>query len=138
MKNNNNTTGAINTLTREAIPALLSLYDAAHPEDWVDASMTGSTISSAMALLRGAYGPATLRLLTAVAQEPGLVTKERMVELAPAAFAAAEDRDFAGNVITDFSTLLPEPYGFGLAIYRLSQLVPEVVRQQAAVKGARG
>lgn len=121
-----------------AVFDLLALYAQRFPEDRVDCDMRGNPISAARVLIVGAHGPAARRLLELVAQESGgPVTKERLVELSAVAFPAAEDRDFAGHIITNHSIILAEPHGFGIPMLKLAQLVP-VLLAQGVTNGTDG
>lgn len=91
----------------------------------VDCDMHGGSITDCDVLLHGAYGPAVMRLMNLVAEEPGPIGKERVNELAPVAFAQAQDVDFGGNVMRDYGLVLLEPYGFGVVTLALANLTIE-------------
>lgn len=92
----------------------------------VDFGMFGGAITRANVLLSGAYGPAVRRLLTLVmdryAGRAAEFGRAQLVALAPEAFAGAEDRDFGGNVMTDYSIFFQEEYGYGPTTLKLAQL----------------
>lgn len=97
----------------------------------VDWDMKGTPITSCTVLMWGAYGPAVRRLLDLVAQEHGHVaTLERVQELAPGAYGAAVDRDFGGNVMTDYSIILKAPHGFRDSLMRLVAELPNALVAQ--------
>lgn len=92
----------------------------------VDCDMRGSPITDCDVLLQGAYGPAAFRLATLAAQEERKgIDMTRLRELAEVAFAEAEDKDFGGNVITDYSILLQDKYGYGMPMLKLARLARE-------------
>lgn len=105
--------------------ALLLALANKHLGKSVDCDMHGGAITDCDVLLHGAYGPAVMRLMNLVAEEPGPIGKERVAELAPVAFAQAQDIDFGGNVMRDYGLVLLEPYGFGAVTLALANLVIE-------------
>jgi hypothetical protein len=91
----------------------------------VDCTMNGAPITDCDVLLHGACGPAVMRLMNLVAEEPGPIDKARLSELAPVAFAQAQDLDFGGYVIRDYGIVLQEPYGYGAVTLQLANLTIE-------------
>lgn len=101
----------------------------------VDWDMVGSPITDCDVLLHGAYGPAVMRLMKLVAGEPAQLDMARLAELAPVAFAQAQDIDFGGNILEEYRIVLLRPYGFGDVTLKLANLVIEhapVLRRAAA------
>lgn len=97
----------------------------------VDWDMRGSPVTDVCVLMGGALGPAVLRLVSLALQlESSPLTKERLAELAPEAFAQAEDLNYSGVVITDYSILLAEPHGYGRLVHELVNLA---MAERAAV-----
>jgi hypothetical protein len=92
----------------------------------VDADMVGNRITDCDVLLRGAYGPAVIRLVNLAANlNTAPISRQRMLELAKEAFAAVVDLDLRGNVITEYKVVLTEPYGFGPTVLNLVNLAIE-------------
>jgi hypothetical protein len=89
----------------------------------VDCDMRGSPITDCDVLLIGAYGPAVIRLVNMALDRHSLpLSRAELVALAPEAFAQAEDRDFGGNVMTDYSIVLENSYGYGQVTLQLVNL----------------
>lgn len=88
----------------------------------VDCDMRGTPITDFAVLLGGAFGPAVMRVVNlAVARDVVVpMPREALVALANEAFAQAEDINFAGQPITDYTLVLQEAHGFGR---QLAQLV---------------
>lgn len=108
----------------------------------VDWDMRGTPITKASVLMHGAYGRAVTRLLNLALQRYGQspdVTfgREQLLALAPEAFAQEVDRDFGGNIMTDYGLVLEESYGFGPTTLKLVQLAlsraPEFTTQAPEV-----
>lgn len=89
----------------------------------VDCDMRGSPITDCDVLLIGAYGPAVMRLVNLALDRHRLpLSRAELVALAPEAFAQAEDRDFGGNVMTDYRIVLENSYGYGPVTLKLVNL----------------
>jgi hypothetical protein len=94
----------------------------------VDCDMLGSPITDCTVLVHGAYGPAVGRLVAlAVQKQAGKpVNKARLRVLAEEAFAQAEDYNFGGQRMTDYSLVLQEQYGYGTQTLGLVNLAIEL------------
>jgi len=108
----------------------------------VDCDMRGTPITDFSVLLRGAYGPAVMRVVNlAVEREVALpLSAEALRSLAEEAFAQAEDFNFANEPITDYRLVLQETYGYGRQLAQLIALAREhapILRPRAASNGCQ-
>jgi hypothetical protein len=95
----------------------------------VDSDMRGTPITKAAVLLHGAYGRAVIRLINLAVQryrnKEAALDMSVVSRLAKEAFAQAEDLDFGGNILTDYSIVLKTGYAFGETTLKLVNLALE-------------
>lgn len=115
-----------------SLAALVQIANEIYKDDetgkWVDSDMIGNTLTNYNVLAAGAYRPAVKRIIdAALARYPGGkpegVSFEELSSFASEAVALEQDRDFAGNIMDDYSLILQvRDYNFHQHLHNLVNL----------------